>query len=77
MKHSEFWDVMERVFPQGRARSVAQDLALPQLGSLTPNEALEQGIAPQTVWNSIVAVEGLPQQYEYLHRVNPKDANSM
>ncbi|MCI6574229.1 MAG: DUF3046 domain-containing protein [Actinomycetaceae bacterium] len=77
MKHSEFWDVMERVFPKGRARSVAQDLVLPQLNSLTPSEALEQGIAPQTVWNSIVAVEGLPQHYEYLHRVNPKDASSV
>ncbi|MCI5826327.1 MAG: DUF3046 domain-containing protein [Arcanobacterium sp.] len=73
MKHSEFWDVMERVFPEGRARSVAEDLALPDLGSMTPNEALERGVAPLVIWKAIVAVEGLPERYEYLHRINPKE----
>lgn len=73
MKHSEFWEVMERVFPEGRARSVAEDLVLPDLGSMTPNEALERGVDPLAVWKEIVAVEGLPERYEYLHRINPKE----
>lgn len=74
MKHSEFWEVMERVFPNGRARSVAADLVLPDLESMTPNEALAAGIAPIAVWRAIIAVEGLPPSYEYLHRVSAKDA---
>ena len=71
MKHTEFWNVMERVFPGGRARSVAQDLALLGLGSMTADEALAAGVAPQDVWREIVAVENLPQRYEYLHRIDP------
>lgn len=70
MTHSEFWKVMERVFPDGRARSLAQDIALVDLGSLTVNEALAAGVAPIDVWKAIVELMGLPQNYEYLHRVN-------
>ena len=70
MTHSEFWSVMERVFPEGRARSLAQDLVLPELGLLTPNEALACAIEPIIIWQEIVKEMSLPSSYQYLHRVS-------
>lgn len=70
MTHTEFWAVMELVFPDGRARSLAQDEVLPDLGSLTADEALSAGIDPLQVWKSIIALMELPAHYEYLHRMN-------
>ena len=73
MTHSEFWCVMERVFPEGRARSLAQDLVLPELGLLTPNEALACAIEPIIIWQEIVKEMSLPSSYQYLHRVSLRD----
>lgn len=72
MTHSEFWAVMERVFPHGRARSLAHDVVLVDLGSVTANEALAAGAAPLDVWKAIINLMDLPESYEYLHRVNER-----
>lgn len=64
---------MERVFPEGRARSLAQDLVLPELGLLTPNEALACAIEPIIIWQEIVKEMSLPSSYQYLHRVSLRD----
>ena len=73
MTHSEFWSVMERVFPEGRARSLAQDLALPELELMTPNDALARGIEPVIIWQEIVKEMNLPPNYRYAHRFNSRD----
>lgn len=67
---------MERVFPDGRARSLASDLVLPDLGSVTPEAALAAGAAPMRVWKAIISLLGLPESYEYLHRVNPDERHA-
>ncbi|MFC5369899.1 DUF3046 domain-containing protein [Arcanobacterium bovis] len=73
MKHTEFWAVLDRAFPDGRGRALAQDLVLVDLGNLTAQEALTAGVAPIEIWKAIVAAMDLPQSHVYLHRVDPKD----
>lgn len=72
MTHTEFWKVLRQVFPDGRAESIAQDLVLPQLGSLSCVEALKAGYQPIVVWKALIDLLGLPEKYEYLHRSNPR-----
>lgn len=73
MRHTEFWDVLDRAFPNGRGRALAKDLALPELNSRTAEEALDQGEKPQTVWRAIRISMDLPERFEYLHKISPKD----
>ncbi|MDR6939028.1 DUF3046 domain-containing protein [Arcanobacterium hippocoleae] len=73
MTYTEFWDVLKRVFPDGRAQSVASDLVLPQLSSLTCAEALKNGYQPIEVWRALIVELDLPAEYEYLHRINPRE----
>lgn len=73
MKHTEFWSSLERAFPDGLGEALAKDLALPELGSRTALEALADNVAPQTVWSAICANMDLPDRYEFLHKIDPKD----
>lgn len=68
MTHTEFWEVLRQVFPNGRAESVAKDLVLPQLGSISCEDALKAGFKPLKVWKALIEQLGLPAEYEYLHR---------
>lgn len=68
MRYTEFWQVVERAFPNGRGAALAQDLALAELGSLTACEALDAGIEPQRVWHELRVAMDLPDSYEFLHR---------
>ncbi|XCB30361.1 DUF3046 domain-containing protein [Arcanobacterium hippocoleae] len=68
MTHTEFWDVLRRVFPDGQAESIAKDFVLPQVGSRTCEEALAAGVKPLDVWKALIGEMGLPASYEYLHR---------
>ncbi|WP_124055023.1 DUF3046 domain-containing protein [Arcanobacterium ihumii] len=73
MKHTEFWVVLDRAFPDGRGRALSQDLSLVELGNITAQEALNQGLDPRKIWEAIVVEMDLPPQYVYLHRIDPKD----
>lgn len=73
MKHTEFWQVVNRAFPDGRGEALTQDLALVELSSMTPVEALSAGVNPQVVWNQIVKEMDLPKDFEYLHRKNQRN----
>lgn len=76
MTHTEFWDVLRSVFPGGRAESVARDLVLPQLQSLTCEEALAAGMKPIEIWKAVVEEMSLPVDYIFLHRrKNQKTTN--
>lgn len=72
MRHTEFWDVVDRAFPGGHGRALAHDLVIPELGSRTAEEALEAHIEPQKVWHALRLAMDLPESYEFLHRKNPK-----
>lgn len=74
MKHSEFADVVARTFPGAQGDALLQDLVLPELDSQTALQALAAGLEPQIVWNAIVKEMDLPPRYEYLHRIDPRDA---
>lgn len=73
MKHTEFWSVLERVFPDGLGESLARDLALPELDSRTAVEALNDQIPPASVWSAICAQMDLPERFTYLHKIDPRD----
>lgn len=67
MKHSEFWEVLERTFPDGRGRALARDLVIPELGSRMAEEALRD-VEPQAVWHALRVAMDLPDSTEFLHR---------
>ncbi|QOQ39029.1 DUF3046 domain-containing protein [Trueperella pecoris] len=73
MRHTEFWAVVERAFPDGRGRALAADLLLVELGSRTAEEALRDNVEPQEVWHALRVAMDLPESYEFLHRKNPRD----
>ncbi len=74
MKHTEFWQVLDHVFPAGRGRALAVDLSLPGLENLTPSQALQRGYKPLQIWQEIVKEMDLPPEYVFLHRkiIKPK-----
>ncbi|MCI7305653.1 MULTISPECIES: DUF3046 domain-containing protein [Trueperella] len=67
MKHSEFWEAVDRAFPDGRGLALAQDLVLPELGSRSAVEAIAD-MDPQEVWHALRVAMDLPDSCEYLHR---------
>ncbi|KTF04792.1 MULTISPECIES: DUF3046 domain-containing protein [Trueperella] len=67
MRHSEFWEVVERAFPNGRGLALAHDLVIPELGSRPAAEAIAD-TDPQEVWHALRVAMDLPESYEYLHR---------
>lgn len=77
MKHTEFWAVLDRAFPDGRGRSLAQDLVLVDLGNVTAQEALAAGVSPLKIWKAIVLAMDLPESFVYLHRIDPKDERNV
>ncbi|QJC21589.1 DUF3046 domain-containing protein [Arcanobacterium buesumense] len=73
MKHTEFWQCVDRAFPNGLGRSLVSDLVIPELGSKTAEQALADCQAPQAVWSALRRTMDLPERYEYLHKINPRD----
>ncbi|MDO4888306.1 MAG: DUF3046 domain-containing protein [Actinomycetaceae bacterium] len=76
MRESEFWANLDRVYPSGRGRSIAQDLVLSDLEGLSPAQALDDGMAPQRVWDALCASMDLPDSYRFLHRLKPSAGQS-
>ncbi|MEH3033874.1 MAG: DUF3046 domain-containing protein [Aeromicrobium erythreum] len=60
MRHSEFWERMTLHLGDGYARSWADSQVIAALGGRTPVEALDLGVAPQTVWRAVHAYLELP-----------------
>ena len=61
MRHSVYWELMNDEFGSIRAASLHTDLALSSLGSLTAQEALEQGEDPKVVWLAVCDAAGVPE----------------
>ena len=52
MRLSEFWVLADSMFGEAYSRTLARELALSRLESLTPVAALEAGHAPRDVWHA-------------------------
>jgi hypothetical protein len=57
---TDFWQRMERRFGVTYARSYAIDQVLPELGSRTVIEALEQGDDVKAVWRAVCDATSAP-----------------
>ncbi len=77
MRESEFWNAVDWVFPGGYGRSLTQDLVLSSLGELSPALAIQSGVNPQKVWEAMCASMELPGEYQYIHRINPDERDSL
>lgn len=52
MRISEFWDRLNQVYPN--AETLAKDVAITELGSMTIEAALATGIEPEEIWKILV-----------------------
>lgn len=52
MRLSEFWDLADAVFGAAYSRTLARELALTELESMTPVAALAAGRPPRDVWHA-------------------------
>ena len=60
MRHTEFWDRMDRALGPAYARSWASLYVITELQGRTAEQALAAGVAPKEVWRAVWAVLGLP-----------------
>jgi hypothetical protein len=61
MRHTEFWNRMERALGKASYMHWAQNQAISELDSRTPVEALADGVPPRQVWRAVWAVLELPE----------------
>ena len=52
MRLSEFWGLADAVFGPAYSRTLAREMAVNGLDSLTPAAALEAGVPPRDVWHA-------------------------
>lgn len=52
MRISEFWNRLNQVYPN--AETLAKDVAITELGSMTIESALATGIEPEEIWKILV-----------------------
>jgi hypothetical protein len=51
---TDFWERLEQVFGAPYARSLAADYSFAELGDLTINQAITQGVGTATIWRAVV-----------------------
>ncbi|MDT3767519.1 DUF3046 domain-containing protein [Gleimia hominis] len=67
MTISEFWRNVEAVYGSCYGRSLVGDLFLPHLGG-TAEQALKDGMEPDTVWNELVDETDVGDEARWVHR---------
>ena len=55
MRISEFWNRLNQAYAD--AETFAKDVAITELNSMTINQALENGLAPEEIWKVLVRRE--------------------
>ena len=60
MRHTEFWQRMERHLGSAYARTWAYEQVLPELEERTVVQALDEGWPPKTVWRAVWSRLELP-----------------
>lgn len=53
MRHSQFWTLMDAVFGDAYAPTLARELVITRLDSRTAAAALADGVAPRDVWHAL------------------------
>jgi hypothetical protein len=60
MRHTEFWDRLDRALGLAYSRTWASMFVMADLGGRTATEALDAGVAPKEVWRAVWAALELP-----------------
>lgn len=64
MRHTEFWERMERALGVAYASVWARTHVLSDLGGRTAQEALDTGTPPKQVWRAVSAALSLPESQQ-------------
>ena len=51
---TDFWERLEQAFGATYAHSLAADYSFAELGDLTINQAITQGVETATIWRAVV-----------------------
>ncbi len=60
MRHTEFWDRMDRHLGRAYSRSWADQFVMGDLDQRTAKQALDAGVPPKQVWAAVWRSLGLP-----------------
>lgn len=60
MRRSQFWQLMDDEFGAAYARHLAGNLALRELGSRTPEQALRDGLELRSIWLAVCEAQDVP-----------------
>jgi len=73
---SDFQTLMANEFGAAYAAVLLRDLALIELGDLTGQKALDAGIDPREVWESICKAQNVPKERWHGLNKKPKDRHA-
>ncbi len=62
MRHTEFWDRLERALGRSYHRVWADQFVMSELGERTASEALDAGLPPRQVWSAVWRALELPDR---------------
>ncbi|NKE09714.1 MULTISPECIES: DUF3046 domain-containing protein [Kocuria] len=72
MRLSRFYQMLEHEFGAGQGRMLVQDTVLGELGHRTPEQALNQGEDPKTVWFALCKNQDVPRERWWGPDMEPK-----
>jgi hypothetical protein len=61
VRYSEFWSLVDEVFGDAYGRTLVGTQVLTELGSLTAQAALDDGIEPRLVWRALCDAMDVPE----------------
>jgi hypothetical protein len=61
MRHTEFWERMDRHLGPTYSHVWARSVVIAALGGRTAEQALDQGVPPKQVWRAVWEVLELPE----------------
>ena len=76
MRLSDFQTLMANEFGAAYAAVLLRDLVLIELGDLTGQKALDAGIDPREVWQSICKAQNVPKERWHGLNKKPKDRHA-
>lgn len=60
MRHTELWARLDHHLGRAYSRTWADQQVLASLGHRTPQQALDEGVPPKSVWAAVWEALGLP-----------------
>ena len=60
VRETDFWQRMDEALGRTRARTLATDLVIADLGGRTVSEALAAGVPVKEIWTAVWRSQGLP-----------------